>query len=129
MAASVALHRGWRKAVRTVVQVVASGGLTAAVDAVAGGLDPNTRVMVAAVWLVVVTFCQNALETRGTIPALLPTPGLVPSAGKVAEPVVGVVETTVDRVGDAVGDVEGVVTDLTGDLLGEVNPPGEEGET
>lgn len=121
---SPALHRGWRKAARTLLQVIASGGLTAAVDTVAGGLSPNGKVIVAAAWLILVTFAQNALETRGTVPVVLPTPGLVPSAKNVAQNV-AVVDTAVEKVGGAVGDVTGVVTSLGGELLGEVGPPGE----
>lgn len=122
---SPALYRGWRKAARTLLQVVASGGLTAAVDVFAGGLSPNAKVVVGAAWLILVTFAQNSLETRGTVPVLLPTPGLVPSSETVAKNV-GVVDTEVEKIGDAVGEVGGVVTDLTGKLMGEVVPPGGE---
>lgn len=123
---SPALHRAWRKAARTVLQMVAAGSLTAVVDLLAHGLSPARASALLAVWGVVVTFLHNYLETAGTIPVLLPTPGLVPSAAPIATKAVGVVETSVDRVGDAVGDVEGVVTDIAGDLLGEVTPSGEE---
>lgn len=123
---SPALHRGLRKAIRTAIQLVAGGALTAAVNTFADGLSPNTKVYVLAAWTVLIALAQNALETRGTIPTLLPTPGLVPSVGGMAAKTVGVVETTVDTVGDAVGDVTGIVEDVTGTLLGEVNPPGED---
>lgn len=117
---SPALTRGWRKAARTVIQIVASGGLTAAVDAIAGGLDGELRAVVAAVWLVVVTFAQNSLETSGKLPVLLPSPGLVPAATKVVTPAVGPVEATAEKVGEAVGEVTGTVESVTGELLGEV---------
>lgn len=122
---NAAWHRGWRKAVRTAIQLVAAGGLTAGVNQFADGLSANTKVYVLAGWTVLLALAQNALETTGKVPALLPTPGLVPSTGAVASRAVGVVETTVDQVGGAVGDVEGVVTNLDGDLLGEVTDLGE----
>lgn len=121
-----ALHRGWRKAARTVLQLVASGALTAAVDTVAGGLSPNAKALVGAAWLIAVSFAQNYAETAGKIPVVLPTPGLVPSAAPVVAPAVGVVDTTVEKIGDSLGDVTGTVTGIAGDLIGEVTPPGEE---
>lgn len=123
---SPAWHRGWRKAVRTVVQLAASGALTAAVNQIADGLAPNSKVYVLAGWTILLALLQNSFETAGKIPVLLPTPGLVPSVGPVATTAVGVVETTVDHVGDLVGDVTGTVEDVAGGLLGEVVPPGEE---
>lgn len=122
---SPALHRGWRKGVRAIVQTIAAGGMTALVVAIAGHLDPATEAVVLGANLALITFLHNFLETAGKIPVLLPTPGIVPSIGAVAGKAVGTVETAVDRVGDAVGDVEGVVTDLGGDLLGEVTNLGE----
>lgn len=119
------LYRGLRKALRTIVQLVAAGGLTAAVNAFADGLAPNMKALVGAAWLVAVTFAQNAAETAGRIPVLLPTPGLVPSVGAVAGTAVGTVETAVDVAGDSIGDVTGTVESVAGDLLGEVGPPGE----
>lgn len=117
---SVAIHRGSRKAIRTLVQIIASGGLTAAVDVLAGGLSPNAKVLVGAAWLVVTAFAQNALESNGTIPALLPTPGLVGSEGAVAGKAVGTVDAVAEKVGDTVGEVTGTVTSTAGELLGEV---------
>lgn len=117
---SAALTRGWRKALRTVVQIVAAGGLTAAVNQVADGLSPNSKALVGAGWLIFVVFCQNAAETAGKVPVLLPTPGLVPSAAKVAAKAAGTVDTAVETVGDAVGEVTGTVEGLGGELLGEV---------
>lgn len=122
---SPALHRAWRKAARTVLQLAAAGSLTALVDALAGGLSPQAAALLTAGWGVVVTFLHVYAETAGKVPTLLPTPGIVPSVASVATTVVGTVETTIDRVGDAVGDVTGTVTDVGGQLLGEVNPPGQ----
>lgn len=129
---SPAIHRGWRKAARDLLQAVAAvaaaGGTTALIDVVAGSVDPALGVTLAFAFKVLFAFLMNWAETAGKIPVLLPTPGIVPSVAPVATRAVGTVETTVDMVGDAVGDVTGVVEDTTGTLLGEVIPPGE-GET
>lgn len=119
---SPAWDRGIKKAARTVLQLAAGGGLTALVSAMADGLDARTQGIIMAAWTVLVTLIQNTAETAGIIPTLLPTPGLVPSAGPVTQ-TVATVETSIDRVGDAVGEVDGTVTGQTGELLGEVGPP------
>lgn len=117
---SAAFQRGWRKAARTVLQMAAAGSLTAIVAAVADGLNPTVAGVVLAGWGVLVTFLQNYLETAGTIPTLLPTPGLVPSAAPMVGHTVGTVETEVDQVGDMVGEVSGTVESTGGELMGEV---------
>jgi hypothetical protein len=123
---SPALHRGLRKGIRTGVQLVAGGALTALVTAIAGGLSPATAAIVMGAWTVVVAAAQNAGEAAGKVPVLLPTPGIVPSAGKAIQPAIGTVDTAVEKIGDAVGDIEGVVQSVTdGTVLGEVVPPGE----
>jgi hypothetical protein len=125
---SPALHRGSRKAIRTLLQLAAGGGLTALVDLAAHGLSPGTAGAILVAWGTAVAFLHNFLETNGTVPVLLPTPGLVPSVAPILAPVIGSVETEVDRVGKTIGDVTGTVTGIAGDLLGEVNPPGEGGQ-
>jgi len=70
---SVATDRGTRKALRTVLQLAAAGGLTALVSALADGLAPAQAGLLVAAWGVVVTFLQNTLETAGMIPVVLPT--------------------------------------------------------
>jgi hypothetical protein len=117
---SAALQRGWRKAARTVLQMAAAGSLTAVVAAVADGLNPTVAGFVLAGWGVLVTFLQNYLETAGTIPTLLPTPGTVPSRG-VAPVSVGTVATTVEDVGGDTSVVVGTVEGLEGEVLGEVS--------
>ena len=119
---SPALHRGIRKALRTILQLAAGGGLTALVSALAGGLEPATQAVVMAAWTAFVTLLQNTAETAGLIPTLLPTPGVVPSVGAVSK-TVATVETTVDQVGSTIGDVEGTVTSTDGELIAEVDPP------
>ena len=129
MTSNPALHRGWRKAARDLLQAVAAvaaaGGTTALIDAVTGSVQPELGVTLAFVFKILFAFLQNWAETAGRMPVLLPTPGLVPSTGPVLTPAVGVVETAVDTAGEAVGDVEGIVEDVTGTLIGEVLPPGE----
>lgn len=68
------MNRALRKATRTLLQVVASGAMTALVAAIAGGLKATTAAIVLAGWTVVVTYVQNALEGTGTIGTLLPSP-------------------------------------------------------
>ena len=118
--ANPALTRGIKKGFRTVAQVAAGGALTALVTAVAGGLAPTTQALVMGAWIAFVAFSQNWAETGGRIPVLLPTPGLVPSAGPGAAVAVGTVDAVAEKVGDAVGEVTGTVQSLSGELLGEV---------
>jgi hypothetical protein len=116
---SPALHRGIRKAIRTLLQLAAGGGLTALVGVFAEGLDGRTQGLIMAGWTTLVTLIQNTAEASGLVPVLLPTPGLVPSVG-VFKQNVGTVDTTVETVGDAVGEVAGTVTGTDGELMGEV---------
>lgn len=113
---SPAIIRGFKKAMRTAAQMITSGGLTALVNAVAHGLGPAAQLAVAAGWMYVVTFAQNAGEAAGKIPVLLPTSGLVPTAGSVS-PAVGTVEAVADG---QTGEVSGTVTDMAGGVVGEV---------
>lgn len=110
---SPAFNRGWKKAARTVVQTIAGGGLTALVTVLAGGLSPQASVLIMAMFTALAAMAQNYLETGGTIPTLLPTPGLV--VGPVAETV-----ATVDAVVDSTGDIMGDVLDTGGDIIGEI---------
>jgi hypothetical protein len=81
------MSRGLRKALRTIVQLVAGGSLTALVTAIADGLDPNVKAIVLAGFTVAVTYAQNALEAAGKIPVLLPSaPASATEAGVAAPP-------------------------------------------
>lgn len=112
-----ALNRGLKKAGRTIIQMVASGGMTALVNALAHGLDPTAQLAVAAAWMWLVTFLQNAGETKGIIPILLPTPGLITkTAGGLVDTTVGVVDTVAVGGGQVVGDV----IDTTGKVVGGI---------
>lgn len=125
--ASPAINRGTRKALRTLVQMTVTGGLTGLSNVVinlAGRkLGPEWQVALAAGWLFVVTFAQNSAETAGIIPTLLPSPGLVTSAaGAVAATTVATVDAVTETVGDVTG-VVGEVVDTAGQVVGAVTAP------
>lgn len=68
------LPRGLAKALRTVVQLIAGGSLTALTMALVAPLAPFWQGIILGFWTVAVTFAQNTLEAQGTIPVLLPSP-------------------------------------------------------
>lgn len=72
------MNHAARKAVRTILQLVVSGGLTAAVTALAD-LKAEWTPLILAGWQVLVTYAQNELEASGAVPTLLPSPA-VPGA-------------------------------------------------
>ena len=115
-----ALERGIKKALRALVQLAASGALTAAVTKIADGLSPGVGLAVATGWMFVVTFLQNTAETAGIIPVLLPTVGLLPVVGDTVSTIVPPVVGTVEAITDVAGDVTGTVTDLAGNVAGTV---------
>lgn len=61
----------WKRAARTFLQLVASGGLTAFVNEVAGGLTAEQASLVLAGWTVFTSFVQNFLEDTGLVPTVL----------------------------------------------------------
>lgn len=63
-----------RRAIRTLLQLIASGGLTVLVGEFVDGLTPRQAALTLAAWQVVVTYLQNVLEDKGTIPSLLKAP-------------------------------------------------------
>lgn len=67
------LPRGIAKALRTVVQLIAGGSLTALTMALVAPLDPFWQGIILGFWTVAVTFAQNTLEAQGRIPVLLPS--------------------------------------------------------
>ena len=68
-----AITRGLKKAIRTILQLIAGGALTALVSAAAGGLSASVQATVMGAWTALVAFAQNTLETAGKIPVVLPT--------------------------------------------------------
>lgn len=114
-----ARSRGLRKATRDILQVVislvAAGGATAIIDLIVGSVDPVIGIILAFVFKILVTYAQNSLEARGSIPTLLPTPGLV------TETTSGVVTTavgTVDAVAESSTQVVGEVLNTAGKVVG-----------
>lgn len=87
------MNRPARRAIRTALQLIAGGGLTALVALLADGLSPYWSAIVLAANTVVVTGIQNYLEAAGTIPTILPTapPEFARSGGEGAEslPLIG----------------------------------------
>lgn len=64
-----------RRAVRTLLQFVAAGGLTAVFNEVVAELDDaRLGAAVLAFSLLLVSYAQNELEDRGFIPALMKAP-------------------------------------------------------
>lgn len=57
--------------IRTVLQFIVSGGLTAIVNAVAGGLSPIWSAIVLGGLQLLVTAAQNILEDMNKIPTIL----------------------------------------------------------
>lgn len=66
------MNKAVRRGLRTLLQLIAAGGLTGLVAAISNGLAPNTKAIVLAGSTLVVAFSQNLLEGSGTVPTLLP---------------------------------------------------------
>lgn len=67
------------RAGRTLVQLVAGGGLAALVAAIAHGLSPVVAAMVALAGTFLTSLAQNSLEAAGAIPTLFESPHTLPS--------------------------------------------------
>lgn len=120
-----AFNRGFRKALRTLLQMGAGGGLTALVDLAAHGLSPAQAGAIMVAWTTAVTFLHNYLETAGVIPALFPTPGLVTAgaASGMATKVLGTIDTTTATIGGVVTDVVNTNGKVVGGVVGTVDTP------
>ena len=127
-AQSQGARKGLRDAFQAVLAVIAAGGATALIELIVDHLNPAYGVLMAFVFKIVIAWAQNYLETKGSIPVLLPTPGLVSA---VLDPVKGAVTdatplvappaaATVDAVADAAGKVTGDVVDTAGGVVGKV---------
>lgn len=121
---SPAQSRGLRKAGRDIFQavlaVIAAGGGYALIDLIVDSVSPVIGVALALFFKILVTYAQNYLETRGSIPALLPTPGLITNdTGKTVDKVVGTVDVVADTAGAATG-VVGEVVNTAGNVVGAV---------
>lgn len=116
-----ASSRGARKALRdafqAVLAVVAAGGSYALLEVIVGTVSPVWGVVLTLLFKVMVAYAQNTLESKGTIPVMLPTPGLVTTAAGGA---LGRAVGTVDTVTTGTGAVVGQVLDTTGDVVGSL---------
>lgn len=59
-----------RRALRTLFQFIAAGGLTALIDEVAADLSGSAQAAVFMLAALLVTYAQNELEDRGLVPAV-----------------------------------------------------------
>jgi uncharacterized membrane protein YjjP (DUF1212 family) len=112
-----AASRGIKKSLRALLQTVAGGGFTAIVALLAGGLSPQWASTLTIIFGAIVALLQNYFETKGTIPVLLPTPGLVTTT---VGGVVGKAVGTVDAVTGTGEQVVGEVLNTAGEVLGGV---------
>lgn len=68
-----------RRGIRTLLQFIVAGGLTAIVNQLANGMSANTKVIVQGINMLLVTVAQNLLEDNTAFPAILKAP---PSSGQ-----------------------------------------------
>jgi uncharacterized membrane protein YjjP (DUF1212 family) len=112
-----AASRGIKKSIRALLQTIAGGGCTALVALLAGGLSPQWASTLTIIFGAFAALLQNYFETKGTIPVLLPTPGLVTTTvGGVVGKTVGTVDTVTTEAETVVGDV----LNNAGEVLGAV---------
>ncbi len=62
-----------RRAGRSLIQLIAGGGLTGLVAALVGGLSPTWAGLLVAASTVLVSWAQNYAEDKGVIPPVLGT--------------------------------------------------------
>lgn len=114
-----AATRGLKKAGRTLIQMAGAGSLTAAFTVLAHGLSPEQQATMMVFWGVVVTFVHNYLETKGVIPTLLPTAGLVTTTtGGLLGKALGTVDTAVNETGTVAGTVISTAGEAVGGVTG-----------
>lgn len=65
------MSRALRRGARTLLQLVAAGGLTAVIAALAD-LAPNAKALILAGGTLLIAVAQNALESSGAVPEVLP---------------------------------------------------------
>lgn len=59
------------RAMRTLFQLVVAGAFTQLIASATNGIDPTARMAVLALMTVLTSYCQNWLEERGAIPAMM----------------------------------------------------------
>lgn len=110
------------RVVRSVLQFIAGGGLTALVAVLADGLSPASSAGLLAFNTLAVTMAQNFLEARGTIPSILKPK----AAGVVVDKTGAVIADVVAPTVGAVEEVAGTVIDDLGEVVGGIGPRAEE---
>lgn len=119
-----AATRGLNKGLRTLLQTIAGGGLTALVSALAGGLNPSLGGLLIAAFTALVAYLQNYFESKGAIPTILPTPGLITTTtGGLLGKAVGTIDAVTTGGSDNEDPGTGVIGDVlntAGDLVGSV---------
>jgi hypothetical protein len=114
-----AATRGLNKGLRSLLQTIAGGGITALIAAIAGGLNPTLGGLLIAAFGALVAYLQNYFETKGTIPTILPTPGLVTTTtGGLITKAVGTADTAVSAAGDVTADVIDTAGKTVGGVVG-----------
>lgn len=68
------MKRAINRTLRTLGQLIAAGGLTGTVAAIADGLEPYVAGIVLAASMLLATFMQNLLEGLGAVKAVLDDP-------------------------------------------------------
>jgi hypothetical protein len=94
----------WRRAVRTLIQLIAGGGLAWLTDQLAKDLPTAYVPYLMGGYTVLVAMCQNALEDAGKIPAVLK--GQASSGVDSApEPPIHYPKTAIDPDGDGIANL------------------------
>lgn len=104
------------RVLRSVLQLVAGGGLAALVAAVANGLSPTAAAALSLASALLVIVAQNFAEAKGVIPPLLKPKVVGEVVDKAGTVVGGVVGATVGEV----AEVAGTVINDVGDIVGAV---------
>lgn len=65
------MNKAVKRAVRSLLQFVAAGGVTALVAQLTGSLEPATAVTVTVAFGTFISYLQNALEDAGVVPKVL----------------------------------------------------------
>lgn len=102
------------RVVRSVLQLVAGGGLAAIVAAVANGLSPTAAAALSLASALLVIICQNFAEEKGVIPALLKPKVVGELVDETGTVVAGVVGATVEEVAGIAGTIINDASEIVG---------------
>ena len=113
------------RVLRTVLQLVAGGGLAALISALSDGVSPVVAAILALAGTLAATTAQNLLEETGAIPAVfkpVAVSEVVDTAGAVVGEVTGMVPADIE-------EVTGTVFSDAGKVVGGVDPIDEDEES